>query len=257
MTTLEEIIKSDRKTGISKRRGRGRGRGGWRGRGQIKKPGDWICKACNELNFAKRQECHKCEAPREKRDGDWNCPKCGDLVFSFRDKCNQCSAPKPEELGPVVERNWEEADSQTRKDGDWDCSCGCMNFARRNSCFKCGEARSDDGQNFGQTRKPGDWNCSSCSVMNFARRNQCFKCGVNRRGGNWGSWGGNQRNQRNGNNQQKKPGDWFCPMCGDLVFAFRNQCNSCQCPKPNMMQAMMMNMMMGGNRGGNRPRNFY
>mmetsp|Transcript_15054 Transcript_15054/g.34285 ORF Transcript_15054/g.34285 Transcript_15054/m.34285 type:complete len:230 (-) Transcript_15054:102-791(-) len=24
-----------------------------------------------------------------------------------------------------------------------------------------------------------------------------------------------------------KPGDWFCPMCGDLVFASKASCNSC------------------------------
>lgn len=24
-----------------------------------------------------------------------------------------------------------------------------------------------------------------------------------------------------------KPGDWWCPMCGDLVFAWRTACNSC------------------------------
>lgn len=24
-----------------------------------------------------------------------------------------------------------------------------------------------------------------------------------------------------------KPGDWYCPMCGDLVFAKRNSCNMC------------------------------
>jgi len=25
----------------------------------------------------------------------------------------------------------------------------------------------------------------------------------------------------------QKPGDWYCPMCGDLVFARRNSCNMC------------------------------
>merc|ERR1719401_1973555 len=24
-----------------------------------------------------------------------------------------------------------------------------------------------------------------------------------------------------------KPGDWYCPMCGDLVFAWRESCNMC------------------------------
>eukprot|EP00747_Dinoflagellata_sp_TGD_P027042 gnl/TRDRNA2_/TRDRNA2_132353_c0_seq2.p1 gnl/TRDRNA2_/TRDRNA2_132353_c0~~gnl/TRDRNA2_/TRDRNA2_132353_c0_seq2.p1 ORF type:complete len:178 (+),score=44.99 gnl/TRDRNA2_/TRDRNA2_132353_c0_seq2:99-632(+) len=25
----------------------------------------------------------------------------------------------------------------------------------------------------------------------------------------------------------EKPGDWYCPMCGDLVFAKRSSCNMC------------------------------
>merc|ERR1740121_942418 len=32
-----------------------------------------------------------------------------------------------------------------------------------------------------------------------------------------------------------KPGDWYCPMCGDLVFAKRDACNSCGYAGPGMM----------------------
>eukprot|EP00747_Dinoflagellata_sp_TGD_P138187 gnl/TRDRNA2_/TRDRNA2_175757_c0_seq7.p1 gnl/TRDRNA2_/TRDRNA2_175757_c0~~gnl/TRDRNA2_/TRDRNA2_175757_c0_seq7.p1 ORF type:complete len:296 (+),score=66.01 gnl/TRDRNA2_/TRDRNA2_175757_c0_seq7:51-890(+) len=28
-------------------------------------------------------------------------------------------------------------------------------------------------------------------------------------------------------NNKEKPGDWYCPMCGDLVFAKRQSCNMC------------------------------
>merc|ERR1740121_2919061 len=31
-----------------------------------------------------------------------------------------------------------------------------------------------------------------------------------------------------------KPGDWYCPMCGDLVFAKRTACNSCGYSGPGM-----------------------
>jgi len=30
-----------------------------------------------------------------------------------------------------------------------------------------------------------------------------------------------------GSQQAAKPGDWYCPMCGDLVFAKRTSCNMC------------------------------
>ncbi|KAJ3024792.1 UNVERIFIED_CONTAM: hypothetical protein HDU68_007780 [Siphonaria sp. JEL0065] len=31
--------------------------------------GDWACPRCNNHNFAKRQECHRCQAPRPEDDG--------------------------------------------------------------------------------------------------------------------------------------------------------------------------------------------
>lgn len=31
--------------------------------------------------------------------------------------------------------------TQTKKPGDWDCSCGFMNFASRNDCMKCGKPK--------------------------------------------------------------------------------------------------------------------
>ena len=30
-----------------------------------------------------------------------------------------------------------------------------------------------------------------------------------------------------GGGTKPKPGDWWCPMCGDLVFASRSVCNMC------------------------------
>lgn len=34
------------------------------GGGGVVKPGDWRCSACNENNFASRQNCFKCRAAR-------------------------------------------------------------------------------------------------------------------------------------------------------------------------------------------------
>jgi hypothetical protein len=30
--------------------------------------------------------------------------------------------------------------------------------------------------------KPGDWSCDQCRVNNFARRDTCFRCGAPKRG---------------------------------------------------------------------------
>ena len=68
------------------------------------------------------------------------------------------------------------------KKGDWTCiKCSCHNFARRNSCFKCGVNKNstNSGENVknNETFKRGDWMCEECSGHNFASRKKCYKCG--------------------------------------------------------------------------------
>ena len=36
--------------------------------------------------------------PLDKRKGDWNCPQCNNLNFAFRVICNRCQLPKPNNL---------------------------------------------------------------------------------------------------------------------------------------------------------------
>ena len=51
--------------------------------------GDWNCKGCNYLIFAKKDRCFKCNMDRNgnkvssqnKRPGDWNCKGCIYLIF--------------------------------------------------------------------------------------------------------------------------------------------------------------------------------
>eukprot|EP00929_Paragymnodinium_shiwhaense_P052523 TRINITY_DN2630_c0_g3_i1.p1 TRINITY_DN2630_c0_g3~~TRINITY_DN2630_c0_g3_i1.p1 ORF type:complete len:270 (+),score=100.65 TRINITY_DN2630_c0_g3_i1:79-888(+) len=45
-------------------------------------------------------------------------------------------------------------------------------------------------------------------------------------------------------NVDRKPGDWFCPNCGDLVFARRSSCNSCG------FGGGFFGMEKGGKKGG-------
>ncbi|CAH6420001.1 Hypothetical protein HVR_LOCUS1054 [uncultured virus] len=75
-----------------------------------------------------------------------------------------------------------------RKQGDWDCPCGKLNFASRIACFGCGKNKSI-------VKKPGDWHqrCRlgsnqvgshdwqcHCGDLNFASRDKCRKCSANK-----------------------------------------------------------------------------
>ena len=47
----------------------------------------------------------------------------------------------------------------------------------------------------------------------------------------------NKKNYVNAKNKKKpfdrRKGDWYCPKCNNLNFAFRINCNRCKMPKPN------------------------
>ncbi|KAK9697792.1 hypothetical protein RND81_08G061700 [Saponaria officinalis] len=130
--------------------------------------GDWMCGACQHMNFKKRDSCHRCgfsryaghvnnvsnaAAVRPNRTevvlaGDWYCQalNCGAHNYASRVSCFRCSALKPEcsggffgggsvmaaTGGVTVVPGW--------KTGDWICSrpgCGEHNYACRTGCYKC------------------------------------------------------------------------------------------------------------------------
>ena len=78
-------------------------------------PADWNCSKCNVSNFARRNECFKCNEPRRgggddggrgrgppghvQNAGDWTCEECKNMNFARRNECNRCHAPKPKSEG--------------------------------------------------------------------------------------------------------------------------------------------------------------
>jgi hypothetical protein len=147
--------------------------------------------------------------------------------------CHTCGSPDH------FQYDCPEFHSEGGRPGDWTCSCGSVNFARRTECYTCKNPREGGGSGggrswgggggggastYGGQAKPGDWTCQ-CGTLNFARRTSCYTCNSARAGPS-------SPPPRASPSATRKPGDWDCP-CGCLNFASRFQCYSCGKPKAN------------------------
>jgi len=227
----------------------------------VPKSGDWNC-SCGELNFASRVNCRKCNLAKNTtissfhssnvqttNSGDWNC-SCGELNFASRVNCRKCGNDK--NIGstatftisvslntPTVKINSGLVRNTTLQtntiptssinvlpNGDWNCSCGELNFASRVNCRKCNLAKNTISSSHSsnvQTTNSGDWNCS-CGELNFASRVNCRKCNLAR------NTTSNISSSHSSNVQTTNSGDWNC-SCGELNFASRKKCRKCNLDK--------------------------
>eukprot|EP01115_Flamella_aegyptia_P001530 TRINITY_DN12519_c0_g1_i1.p1 TRINITY_DN12519_c0_g1~~TRINITY_DN12519_c0_g1_i1.p1 ORF type:complete len:183 (-),score=31.45 TRINITY_DN12519_c0_g1_i1:23-571(-) len=130
------------------------------------KPGDWICPNCNDVIFASKSNCRKCNAPKPNNNapvlkpGDWKCPKCSDINFGSRNNCRRCNEPKVQQQQPP-----------SFKAGDWKCnSCNEHNFASRNNCRKCNAVKgsvnnpSNSANQNNTNNAPSNNNSEECIV---------------------------------------------------------------------------------------------
>ena len=90
------------------------------------KPGDWLCPACGDHQFAKNVACRMCGArnphptnyKKERKAGDWCCPDCRMTNFAKAEECRRCGW-----VWPAIARaralnvvpSWS-------NDGGWSCS---------------------------------------------------------------------------------------------------------------------------------------
>lgn len=99
--------------------------------------------------------------------GDWMCPACQHINFKKREACQHCSYPKYGGPDPTT--------FIYKRPGDWYCTtmnCGSHNYASRSSCYRCGAMKNDYGGGYGGDNmygsdgsippgwKTGDWICS-------------------------------------------------------------------------------------------------
>lgn len=88
---------------------------------------DWICSACNAKVFGSKTTCFKCQA----------------------DKGDSKDAPADDDNGGGSRGGFGGGNADGEKPragsrpGDWKCVCGVSNFASRNECFKCNEAKGE------------------------------------------------------------------------------------------------------------------
>lgn len=192
------------------------------------RPGDWICSKCGKNNFARRDVCFSCSQPKdptgapqqpapqqmapqpgvapaagEQRPGDWFCVRCNGLNFSRRVTCFSCGAPKDAGAAAQMMGMWPQQ-QPVGLPGDWVCPrCGYNNFARRTTCMRCNEPAP--GRGF---PAPAQF-AAPFAAPQFAAP-QAFPA----------------------TNVQQRPGDWYCPQCGNLNFSRRDSCHRCNQPRP-------------------------
>jgi len=175
----------------------------------VQKIGDWTC-SCGELNFASRDQCRKCgvdkniittqlyssnETNTPFSNANVQIPDTADSyvnnstpILDTVDSYVNNSTQIPDTVDSYVNNSTQIHDppidtTPITSTGDWNCSCGELNFASRSQCRKCGIQKNITPLSTNQnpppitSHKPGDWICS-CGELNFASRSQCRKCKV-------------------------------------------------------------------------------
>lgn len=176
------------------------------------KPGDWLCSQCGDHQYARNPACRKCGAPKPEdggqaggmmgggcgmmqmmnpnfKQGDWMCSACGNHVFARNEACPKCGANKAEAAaadpsggmmgGMMGGMKFLGGSGPVPKPGDWNCpACGDHQFARNETCRKCGGPRPEGAGMATAAMQEGDWMCPACGDHQFARNATCRKCGA-------------------------------------------------------------------------------
>ena len=230
-----------------------RGGGGGGGQGRDVRPGDWECESCGGNNFARRDTCFKCEAPKGGSGGGG-----GGGYGARRDRSpprRRSRSPPGGGYGGGRGGGGRGGGGQDFREGDWECHCGANNFARRTECFKCEAPKSGGGGGGGYGGGGGGYGGGG-GGYGAGGGNGGYGGGGGRYGGGGGGYGGgggggyggggyggggggNDNGGYGGRDEgrerrpppEKRDGDWECKSCGVNNFARRTECFKCSEPK--------------------------
>lgn len=193
--------------------------------------GNWSCPACRNVNFAVREACNRCQAPKPVVasgkggpvagvNGNWACPACQNVNYAGRELCNRCQGPKPESTPDV----------------SWICPI-CESQCLGEGCHACGLPRPDKfmgaeamllanvGGGAPVAGLEGNWSCPSCQNVNFPSREFCNRC-------QWAKPTEAADAPMPRGPVAGQDGNWACPQCQNVNFPLREACNRCHAPKP-------------------------
>ena len=152
------------------------------------RPGDWICQACNNHNYADKIACNRCRVPKPgqwhgmpgggptMRQGDWICRACANHNYADKTSCNRCKLEKNVYITATGMR-----------EGDWICpSCNNHNYADKTACNKCAVPKAamhivhvgKSSTASSKRLRDEDWVCNGCRNVNYASRVVCNRCGM-------------------------------------------------------------------------------
>merc|ERR1719272_2907972 len=183
-------------------------------------PGDWICPACQNNNYANRVACNKCQMPKQT----------GMSEMDFTTQMNQMNQMGMGGYGGMNQMGMGammgNMGGPNMRPGDWMCpACQNHNCASREACNKCSAPKDVQIGNSGM--RPGDWICPSCANHNYASKAACNKCSAPKPEGLESAQGMPAASPTS----SMREGDWMCPSCSNHNYASRVNCNKCQSPK--------------------------
>eukprot|EP01060_Flectonema_neradi_P000403 TRINITY_DN10262_c0_g1_i3.p1 TRINITY_DN10262_c0_g1~~TRINITY_DN10262_c0_g1_i3.p1 ORF type:complete len:410 (+),score=87.36 TRINITY_DN10262_c0_g1_i3:45-1232(+) len=254
------------------------------------KIGDWYCQSCGNHNFARRNQCMACQQYKMTH------PVIAKSTYNYPTGRSPYGPRMPGKVGP-------------REVGDWECpNCYNFNFARRSSCKWCFQSPTKyrsppfpfqyppHGQSFphpssgyysGYGRQMGPYggpsqyqwspfdmmhqvppqfqqygSSSSYNMYQYPQGNRQWASQTDDPQSEWDCWVcGNlnfaKRSKCKSCETERekalprsgggvpRPGDWFCMSCQNVNFSKRHECKICNSPRSTSSNELVLQRLRG------------